>query len=171
MNASSFLCNYFLHTNGLPYLVYLWISMQLPSHCCTTKAVSRKLISLWKFISSVMNSHCFSIYITDRIKCNYFGLLLFTLSYCIMFYPSFLRRWWGPGIGCSEKLWVSHPWRCSGPGWMRQPELVEGRPAHIRGLELNDLFNSRCSLILFHSKRDKIRQVTGVTLFVDPFYL
>lgn len=103
MNASSFLCNYFLHTNGLPYLVYLWISMQLPSHCCTTKAVSRKLISLWKFISSVMNSHCFSIYITDRIKCNYFGLLLFTLSYCIVFYP-FLRRWWGPGIGCSEKL-------------------------------------------------------------------
>lgn len=22
-------------------------------------------------------------------------------------------------IGCSEKLWMAHPWKCSRPGWMR----------------------------------------------------
>jgi len=29
-----------------------------------------------------------------------------------------LREWWGAGTGCSEKLWMPHPWRCSRPGWM-----------------------------------------------------
>lgn len=28
------------------------------------------------------------------------------------------RQWWGAVIGCSEKLRMPHPWRCSITGWM-----------------------------------------------------
>ena len=31
---------------------------------------------------------------------------------------SLLRGWWGTGTGCPEKLWMSHTWKCSRPGWM-----------------------------------------------------
>jgi len=27
-------------------------------------------------------------------------------------------EWWGVGTGCSERLWMPHPRRCSRPGWM-----------------------------------------------------
>ena len=29
-----------------------------------------------------------------------------------------LREWWGSGTGCPEVLWMPHPCRCLGPGWM-----------------------------------------------------
>ena len=28
------------------------------------------------------------------------------------------EEWWGAGTGCSERLWMPRPWRCSRPGWM-----------------------------------------------------
>jgi len=31
---------------------------------------------------------------------------------------SLLRWQWGPGTGCSENLWMPHPWKHSRPGWM-----------------------------------------------------
>lgn len=40
---------------------------------------------------------------------------------------SLLRLWWGTGTGCSEKLWMPQPWRCSRPDWM-----VPQKKSHLR---------------------------------------
>jgi len=44
------------------------------------------------------------------------------ILHCSFFWMSggspLLWEWWGAGTGCSEKLWMSCPWRCSRPGWM-----------------------------------------------------
>ena len=31
---------------------------------------------------------------------------------------SLFRGWWGSDMGCPEKLWMLHPWKCSRPGWV-----------------------------------------------------
>ena len=49
---------------------------------------------------------------------------------------SSLRGWWGTGTGCPEKVWMLHPWRCSGPGLVGTGQLgvAGGSPAHGRGV-------------------------------------
>ena len=41
------------------------------------------------------------------------------------------------GTGCPRRLWMSHPWRHSRPGWMWlwAAWSVVGNPAHSRGVE------------------------------------
>ena len=53
-----------------------------------------------------------------------------------------MRRQWGPGTGCLEKLWMSHLWKHSSFGFdgaPGQPDLVSGSPAHGRELRLGSL--------------------------------
>jgi len=56
---------------------------------------------------------------------------LFFLCLVISGGSSLLREWWGAGIGCPERLWMLHPWRCSRSGWM-------GPWAVLCGLEFDD---------------------------------
>ena len=52
------------------------------------------------------------------------------------------RQWWGAGIGCPERLWMPHPWRCSKPYWMEawaawssiQLDVEVGGPTCGRGV-------------------------------------
>ena len=53
----------------------------------------------------------------DRARGNGFKLKEGRFSY-ILCRNSLLREWWGTGTVCPKKLWVHHPRRCSGPGWM-----------------------------------------------------
>ena len=47
----------------------------------------------------------------------------------------------GTDIGCPEKLWMPHPWRHSGPGWIGPlgSYLAGGSPDHGWELELGGL--------------------------------
>ena len=59
-------------------------------------------------------------------------VLMTTLKYLSrkFFTEKVMRPW----HSCPEKLWMPHPWRCSGPGWgPEQPDLVGGHAVHSTG--------------------------------------
>lgn len=61
----------------------------------------------------------------DRTRRNYFKLK---------------KKFFIVRTGCSEKMWMPDPWKCSRPaGWcFGQCDLVEGVPAHKRRVVRRD---------------------------------
>lgn len=82
-----------------------WLSQMQNCSCCLLK------VSL----SSLKGASHLDALIAWTYPCLLLGLKkLWNLGWY-----SPLREWWGPGIGCPEKLWLSHLWKCSNPAWMR----------------------------------------------------
>lgn len=70
--------------------------------------------------------NCLSRYHLDWMKLGFLavlcGLLYIFFSYFRILWGWDLSwgmsGWWGTRTVCLEKLWISHIWRCSRPGWL-----------------------------------------------------
>jgi len=103
---------------GLEHLSYEEKLRLLGLFILETRKLQGDLIAAFQYLMEAYNEERDQLFTwseSNRIRGNYLKLKERRFKLDVRRKPS-LRRWWGTGTRCPEKLWMPYPWKCSRPG-------------------------------------------------------
>lgn len=114
--------------NKIPDLFSSFWDLFHQSLLCCVEQTKPEIFSWWIWFSSVF-CHEMQHFGSDIWRCGSSEHQTFTVFWFLVVF----------GTGCSEGVWISHPWKSPGPGWMQFGAIWDSGRFPWQGVEQDEL--------------------------------